>query len=157
LKSDRKLLLLWKEVAMNVAAILEQKGRGVTTAKPGASLLEVVNRLSAKRIGAIVIVEPSGEIAGILSERDVVRALSAHGLDCLHQPVSESMAPVVTCQEADTLDALMAMMTARRSRHLPVVTDNELVGIISIGDVVKHHVADVKMEAVAMREYIAQT
>jgi CBS domain-containing protein len=98
-----------------------------------------------------------GEIAGILSERDIVRALSAQGLNCLKQPVSESMTQVITCQETDTLDDLMTMMTARRSRHLPVVTDNELVGIISIGDVVKHHVAEVKMEAVAMREYIAQT
>lgn len=142
---------------MNVAAILKQKGRAVTTAKPGVSLLEVVNKLAAKRIGAIVIVGAKGEIAGILSERDVVRALSAQGPDCLKQPVSESMTQVVTCRETDTLDDLMAMMTARRSRHLPVVTDSELVGLISIGDVVKHHVAEVKMEAVAMREYIAQT
>jgi CBS domain-containing protein len=142
---------------MNVAAILKQKGRAVTTAKPNVSLLEVANKLATKRIGAIVIVGAKGEIAGILSERDIVRALSTRGPDCLNQPVSESMAQVVTCQETDSLEALMAMMTARRSRHLPVVTDDELVGIISIGDVVKHHVAEVKMEAVAMREYIAQT
>jgi CBS domain-containing protein len=70
--------------------ILEQKGLAVTTAKPGASLLEVVNRLAAKRIGAIVIVEPSGEIAGILSERDIVCALSTQGPDCLNQPVSKT-------------------------------------------------------------------
>jgi CBS domain-containing protein len=142
---------------MNVAAILKQKGRAVTTAKPCVSLLEVVHKLAGKRIGAIVIVGARGEIAGILSERDIVGALSKRGSDCLKQPVSESMTQVVTCRETDTLDDLMAMMTAQRTRHLPVVTDNELVGIISIGDVVKHHVADVKMEAVAMREYIAQT
>jgi CBS domain-containing protein len=142
---------------MNVASILKQKGRAVTTAKPNVSLLDVANKLATKRIGAIVIVGAKGEIAGIVSERDIVRALAAHGPDRLKQPVSESMRQVVTCQETDTLDDLMTMMTARRSRHLPVVTDNELVGIISIGDVVKHHVAEVKMEAVAMREYIAQT
>jgi CBS domain-containing protein len=142
---------------MNVAAILKQKDRTVATAKRGVSLLEVAKKLAAKRIGAIVITGSKGEIAGILSERDVVQALSAQGPDCLKQPVSESMTRVVTCRETDSLDDLMAMMTARRSRHLPVVTDNELVGIISIGDVVKHHVADVKMETVAMRDYITQT
>ena len=142
---------------MNVAAILKHKGRAVTTARPGVSLLEVANKLAAKRIGAIVIVGARGEISGILSERDIVRALSVRGPDCLKQPVSQSMTQVITCQETDTLDDLMAMMTARRSRHLPVVSDNELVGIISIGDVVKHHLAEVKMEAVAMREYIAHS
>jgi CBS domain-containing protein len=142
---------------MNVATILKYKGRAVVTAKPSTSLLEVTNKLAAKRIGAIVIVEARGEIAGILSERDIVRALSMQGPDCLKQPVSQSMTEVIACQETDTLDDLMAMMTARRSRHLPVVSDNELVGIISIGDVVKYHMAEVKMEAVATREYIAQS
>ena len=99
-----------------------------------------------------------GELAGIISERDIIRALSETGPDCLTQPVSETMTrQVVTCQETDTLDELMAMMTARRFRHLPVVTDGGLVGIISIGDVVKHHVAEIEMEATAMREYIAHS
>ena len=93
---------------MNVAAILKHKGRAVTTARPGVSLLEVANKLAAKRIGAIVIVGAKGEIAGILSERDIVRALSVAGPDCLKQPVSQSMTQVVTCQETDTLDDLMA-------------------------------------------------
>ncbi len=140
---------------MNVAAILKQKGRAVTTARPTMTLMEVAKKLAAKRIGAIVIVGRRGEVAGILFERDIIRALSAEGPDCLTQPVSQSMTKqVVTCQETDTLDELMAIMTARRFRHLPVVTDNALVGIISIGDVVKHHVAEVTMEATAMREYI---
>jgi CBS domain-containing protein len=143
---------------MNVAAILKHKGRAVTTASPSATLLEVANRLAAKRIGAIVVVGPRGEVAGIISERDIIRALSDNGPGCLAQPVSERMTrEVVTCQETDTLDELMAMMTARRFRHLPVVTDDALVGIISIGDVVKHHVAEVEMEATAMREYIAHS
>lgn len=143
---------------MNVASILRQKGRAVTTASPAMTLLEVANKLAAKRIGAIVVVGARGEVAGIISERDIIRALSQSGADCLTQPVSEMMTrQVVTCHEAETLDELMAMMTARRFRHLPVVTDGALVGIISIGDVVKHHVAEVEMEATAMREYITHS
>lgn len=143
---------------MNVATILKQKGRGVTTAKPNMTLMEVTNKLAAKRIGAIVIVGTGGELAGIISERDVIRALSAVGPDCLTQPVSQRMTRrVVTCQETDTLDELMAQMTERRFRHLPVMADGALVGIISIGDVVKRRVAEVKSEAIAMREYITHT
>ena len=143
---------------MNVAAILNQKGRAVTTARPIMTLMEVANKLAAKRIGAIVIVGARGEVAGIISERDIVRALSVVGPDCLTQPVSQSMTKkVVTCQETDTLEELMAMMTARRFRHLPVMADDELVGIISIGDIVKHHVAEVQMEASAMRQYITHS
>jgi CBS domain-containing protein len=143
---------------MNVGTILRQKGRAVTTAQPDVSLQEVANRLAAKRIGAIVVVGEGGEVCGIVSERDIVRALAAEGAAALAKPVAQSMTrQVVTCQETDTLDELMAMMTARRFRHLPVVTDGALVGIVSIGDVVKHHVAEVEMEATAMREYIAHS
>lgn len=143
---------------MNVAAILRQKGRAVTTASPSATLLEVANKLAAKRIGAIVVMGSDGGLAGIISERDIIRVLAEGGSESLSRPVSECMTKqVVTCQETDTLDELMAMMTARRFRHLPVVTDGALVGIISIGDVVKHHVAEVEMEATAMREYITHS
>jgi CBS domain-containing protein len=143
---------------MHVATILKQKGRAVTTAKPSTTLLEVVCKLAAKRIGAIVVVGVQGAVVGILSERDIVRALSLQGPGCLEQPVSEIMTrEVITCQETDTLDEIMAIMTARRFRHLPVVADGALVGIMSIGDVVKHHVAEVTMEATAMREYITHT
>ena len=142
---------------MNVAAILKQKGRAVTTATPIMTLMEVANKLAAQRIGAIVIVAARGEVAGIISERDIIRALSVVGPACLTQPVSHSMTKkVVTCQETDTLEELMAMMTARRFRHLPVMADDALVGIISIGDIVKHHVVEVGMETTAMREYIAR-
>jgi CBS domain-containing protein len=143
---------------MNVAAILKQKGRAVTTAQPTVTLLEVANKLAAKRIGAIVVVGARGEVAGIISERDVIHALAEAGPQCLTRPVAETMTrQVVTCQETDTLEELMALMTARRFRHLPVVTDGSLVGIISIGDVVKHHVAEVEMEATAMRDYITHS
>ena len=121
---------------INVAAILRQNGRAVTTVNPTTTLLEVANKLAAKRIGAIVIVGPKGTVAGIVSERDINRALSTQGPECLTRPVSESMTrQVITCQETDTLDELMSMMTERRFRHLPVITDHALVGIISIGDV----------------------
>ncbi|MGE0851251.1 MAG: CBS domain-containing protein [Hyphomicrobiaceae bacterium] len=143
---------------MNVAAILKQKGRAVSTVSPTASLLEAAQRLSTKRIGAVVVVGSRGEVAGIVSERDIIRALATEGAECLVRPVSEMMTRQVdTCQEADTLDELMAMMTARRFRHLPVITDGALVGIVSIGDVVKHHVAEVEMEATAMRDYITHS
>jgi CBS domain-containing protein len=143
---------------MNVAAILRQKGRAVTTANPSMTLLDVAGKLAARRIGAVVVVGTRGEVVGIISERDIIRALGEEGLAALKRPVGEIMTRlVVTCQETDTLDELMAMMTARRFRHLPVVTDNALVGIISIGDVVKHHVAEVEMEATAMREYITHS
>jgi CBS domain-containing protein len=143
---------------MNVAAILKYKGRAVTTAPPGVTLLEVSKRLAQRRIGAIVVVDARGELVGIVSERDIIRALSESGPDCLERSVGDIMTrKVVTCQETDTLDELMAMMTQRRFRHLPVVTDGELVGIVSIGDVVKHHVAEIEMEATAMRDYIAHS
>jgi len=143
---------------MNVAAILRQKGRAVTTVSPSVTLLDVANKLAAKRIGAIVVVGARGEVAGIISERDIIKALSEAGPECMSRSVSERMTrQVITCQETDTLDELMAMMTAKRFRHLPVVTDKALVGIISIGDVVKHHVAEVKMEATAMRDYITHS
>ena len=143
---------------MNVASILRQKGRAVTTASPSTSLLEISEKSAARGIGAIVLVGPGGEVAGIISERDIVRALGQRGRDCLGEPASTIMTKrVVTCQESDTLDELMGMMTARRFRHLPVVTDGALTGIISIGDVVKHHVAEVEMEATAMRDYITHS
>ncbi len=142
---------------MNVAAILKSKGRAVTTARPDATLLEISSRLAAKRIGAIVIVAEQGRIAGIISERDVIRTIAEHGADALARPVSASMTKgVVTCHESASLEELMEKMTQGRFRHLPVVDDAEaLVGIISIGDVVKHHIAEVEMEVSAMRGYLA--
>ena len=141
---------------MSVAAILRQKGRPITTARPTVTLMEVASKLAAKRIGAIVIVGAGGEVTGIISERDIIRALSMQGPACLTMPVSQSMSKkVVTCKETDTLHELMAMMTERRFRHLPVVTDGSLVGIVSIGDVVKNYVVEMQTEATAIREYIA--
>jgi CBS domain-containing protein len=142
---------------MNVATILKQKGRSVSTVPPTMTLLEVANRLAQKRIGVLIVVGAGGAIEGVISERDIIRLLAEAGVDSLQRPVAEAMTRhVVTCRETDTLSELMAMMTQRRFRHLPVVTDGDLVGIISIGDVVKHHVAEIEMEAAAMRAYIVR-
>lgn len=141
---------------MNVAAILKGKGRSVTSALPTATLSEISKTLAKDKIGAIVIVDEDDHVTGIISERDVIQTLSVKGGAGLDMPVRDVMTrDVVTCREADTLDQLMAKMTARRFRHLPVVEDETLCGIVSIGDVVKHHIAEVEMEASALREYIA--
>ena len=140
---------------MNVAAILKGKGRAVATARQDTPLQAIVEKLAAKRIGSVVIVGANGAVAGIISERDIIRALAESGAACLERPVSEFMTrQVVICTEADTLDQLMATMTAGRFRHIPVLEDGTLVGIVSIGDVVKHHIAEVEMEASALRTYL---
>jgi len=140
---------------MNVAAILKAKGHNVVTVRPDTTLEEVVRRLAQKRIGAIVVMGASGRIDGIISERDVIRVIAERGAACLEEPVARSMTRTVqTCDVADTLDELMAIMTAGRFRHLPVVEDDALAGIVSIGDVVKHHIAEVEMEASALKGYI---
>jgi CBS domain-containing protein len=143
-------------IAMHVASILKVKGHAVETVRADASLTAVAERLAAKRIGAVVVTERSGTIAGIVSERDIVHAIAKQGPSCMEWPVSEIMTrDVLTCSADDTIDELMSRMTARRCRHLPVVDGRKLTGIISIGDVVKHHIAEVEMEAMAMRDYIA--
>jgi CBS domain-containing protein len=141
---------------MNVNAILKLKGRAVSTARPDASLLDIVQKLGAKKIGAIVVVGDNGNVAGIISERDVIRAVAEHGTAALSLNVSEFMTrSVVSCPETSAIDELMEMMTKGRFRHLPVIEEGALVGIVSIGDVVKHHLAEVEMEVSAMRNYLA--
>jgi len=141
---------------MNVASILKAKGRAVSTVRPNATLLDVTRKLAPKKIGAVVVVGENGHVTGIISERDIIRAISDHGADALNMEVSEVMTrTVVSCQETSELDELMEVMTKGRFRHLPVVEDDALVGIISIGDVVKFHVAEVQMEVSAMRNYLA--
>ena len=140
---------------MHVAAILKEKGRAVETAGLQTTVMDVAARLSARRIGAIVITAADGSIAGIISERDVIRVIGQHGASALDWPVSEAMTRAVqTCRESDTIDTLMSVMTARRFRHLPVLENGRLAGIVSIGDVVKHRVAEVEHEATMMRDYI---
>lgn len=144
------------ETRMNVAAILKGKGRTVVTTQPDVSLQEVSRKLAEKKIGAIVVLGTGGGIDGIVSERDIIRSIGERGPGCLQEPVSRSMTRAVqTCDVDDTLDELMAKMTAGRFRHLPVVDGGKLAGIVSIGDVVKHHIAEVEMEASVLRGYIA--
>lgn len=141
---------------MNVAAILKAKGRAVSTAKPDMTVKDIAVKLATKKIGAIVIVGSSGRVEGIISERDIIRAIADAGELALRAPVADFMTrTVVSCQETTTLEELMGVMTKGRFRHLPVIEDEALVGIISIGDVVKHHIAEVEMEVSAMRGYLA--
>lgn len=141
---------------MNVDAILKAKGREVTTARSTDTLETVARQLAAGRIGAVVVVNERGGIEGIISERDIIRTIGTRGVASLQEPASKSMtAKVKFCEADDTLDELMATMTAGRFRHLPVVESGRLAGIVSIGDVVKHHIAAVEMEASVLRDYIA--
>lgn len=140
---------------MTVARIINEKGRDVVVVAPGATLAEIVATLAEKRIGAVLVVE-AGKIRGVLSERDIVRAVARDGGEALVKLASEVMTSrVITCTTEDTIHAVMQKMTAGRFRHLPVVEDGRLAGIISIGDVVKHRIEEVEREADQIREYIA--
>ena len=141
---------------MNVDAILRGKGRDVATIRPDARIAEAVRMLRVKGIGAIVVSEDGRHVDGILSERDVVHALDDGGGPVLERPVSGLMtAQVVTCAPDDRIENLMALMTQRRIRHLPVLRDGELYGIVSIGDVVKNRLDEVEYEASSLRSFIA--
>jgi CBS domain-containing protein len=132
------------------------KGRGVVTASPDTTLLDFAKLLERHGIGCVVIAGEDGNVSGIVSERDLVRAIGESGAKALKEPVSAYMTKsVVTAREADTIDRLMAEMTTHRFRHMPVVERGRLIGIVSIGDVVKMRIAEAEMEAAAMREYIA--
>jgi CBS domain-containing protein len=144
------------EEAMNVATILKMKGREVATAAAQATLMEISRDLAEHKVGAMVIVDDAGQVTGIISERDIVRAISSHGADVLSRSAGDFMTRgVVTCSEEDTLAELMERMTDGRFRHLPVVDGDKLVGIVSIGDVVKERISEAESEAEAMRSYIA--
>ncbi|MDQ3560129.1 MAG: CBS domain-containing protein [Pseudomonadota bacterium] len=140
---------------MTVANIINEKGSDVVTTSPDRSLAEVAAILSEKRIGAIVVVE-NDTIRGIISERDIVRALASHGSEALRKLAADCMtARVVTCRPEDTINDVMHKMTSGRFRHLPVVEDGRLGGIVSIGDIVKRRIEEVEREAEQIREYIA--
>ena len=141
---------------MTVKAILEQKGRDVVTIGPDASLGEAVQMLAEKRIGAIVVTRNGGRIAGIVSERDIVRTIARMGASALEESVASVMTPkVLVCRESNTVNEVMETMTRERFRHLPVERDGVLVGIVSIGDVVKRRIEDVEREAEDIKAYIA--
>ena len=140
---------------MNAATILKFKGSGVVTTTANKSLLDIAKLLAEHGIGCIVIVGNDDKIAGIVSERDLMRAIGQAGPKVLNEPVSDFMTKnVVTAREADTSERLMSEMTVHRFRHVPVVELGRLIGLISIGDLVKMQIADVEMEAAATREYV---
>ena len=141
---------------MIIGQILKSKARGVMTARPDDTIHEISLRLASRKIGAIVIVGDSGQVVGIISERDIIRLIAEHGAEALKMPVSSGMTRgVVSCTRSCTIEEIMDTMTRGRFRHLPVIEDDVLVGIVSIGDVVKHHNAEVELEVTAMRGYLA--
>ncbi len=140
---------------MNVDTILGRKGRSVFTISPHATILEAANLLKDKRIGALVVSADGTSALGIISERDIIHGIGERGAAILDQSVGEVMTrDVQTCTPEDTGDALLATMTERRFRHLPVIEDSKLAGIVSIGDVVKSRLDEIEREAEAMRDYI---
>ena len=141
---------------MTVEHILQNKGRDVVSIAPQRTLADAARLLSERRIGAVVVCEPGRPVLGILSERDIVRAVAARGGEALQDPVSGRMTrEVVTCTRASAINEVMEIMTRGKFRHVPVVEDGKLTGIVSIGDIVKHRLAEVEAETAAMREYIA--
>jgi CBS domain-containing protein len=140
---------------MTVSIILAGKGRDVVTIEPSATLGAAVELLADKHIGAVLILGADRRIAGILSERDIVRALAERGRGALDEPVSASMTRrVSTCHEREAISSIMERMTTGKFRHIPVVEQDRLTGIVSIGDVVKHRLNEVEHDAATMRDYI---
>ena len=140
---------------MNVQTIIRDKGSDVTTCGPTDSLASIATVLSDNKIGAVVIMQGRA-IAGILSERDIVRAVARDGARALERPARDYMTKkVITCAMHETINEVMQKMSGGRFRHLPVVEDGALAGLVSIGDVVKRRIAEVEKEAETIREYIA--
>ena len=141
---------------MKVSTILKEKGDKVITLEGETRLEDAIKALAQHRIGAVVILDSREQIAGVFSERDAVRAIGEEGAAALQRPISDLMTrKVISCSLEDTHDQVLERMTEGRFRHLPVVEGGRLIGIITIGDVVKHKIASSESEAEAMREYIA--
>jgi CBS domain-containing protein len=141
---------------MRIADVLRGKGAAVATIQPDATVAELLAGLAERNIGAMVVVGGQG-VAGMVSERDVVRQLHRHGPDVLSRPVSDIMtATVATCAKSDTVDSISVLMTQSRVRHVPVVDGGELIGIVSIGDVVKSRMEELEAEQQQLQSYITQ-
>ncbi len=139
---------------MHVQAILGNKGAQIVSMSPHATILEACRLLAEHRIGAILVLD-GDRVTGMFSERDVVRAMTEKGSAALDIPVSEVMTrDVLTCKPEDSVDDIMAVMTARRVRHLPVLAEGRLAGIVSIGDVVKYRLDEAALEVDSLREYV---
>ena len=141
---------------MTVSRILKEKGRDVLTTQPHRTMQEVAALLGERGVGAVVVSDAAGHVLGMLSERDVTRAVGQGGPQALADPVSRHMSSrITTVGEDATIEQLMRTMTIGRFRHIPVVENDRLVGIVSIGDIVKRHVDALHFEREALREYIA--
>jgi CBS domain-containing protein len=140
---------------MNVKAILSSKGSKVITIEPTATLEAAIGVLARHRIGALVVLGADQRLIGILSERDIVRVLAERGAAALQEPLAAVMTrKVSTCSESDSISAIMEQMTDGKFRHVPVIDQDRLVGIISIGDVVKYRLMEMERESEALRDYI---
>ncbi len=139
---------------MHVADILRAKGTAVVTVRPGLTIDHLAQRLRAERIGAAIVSEDGASVDGIVSERDIVGALATHGTHTVAMTVGELMTKaVVTCSPDDTISQVAKLMTNRRIRHVPVMDGGRLAGIVSVGDVVKHRMDELELEANVMRDY----
>jgi len=140
---------------MIVKAILSAKGGDVISIDPTATLDTAVKTLAEHKIGALLVLGTDRRVIGILSERDIVRALAARGAGVLAEPLAQVMTrKVVTCSESDSVGVLMERMTTGKFRHLPVIEDERVIGVVSIGDVVKHRLQEIEQESAALRDYI---
>ncbi len=143
---------------MHVSDILKHKGADVVTRRPEDSVLSIARLLSAKRIGAIVIVDGRGAVAGIISERDIVHAIAVKGDRALEIPARDVMTrDVISCTANDIITAVMKTMTNRRVRHVPVIEDGKLKGMVSIGDIVKNRLDESELETRVLRDYVHAT
>jgi CBS domain-containing protein len=140
---------------MTAAMILKDKGTTVHRIECRATLCDAAKMLTERKIGAVIVVDDDSRLVGVFSERDIVRALAEHGPKALARSVRDFMSDkVVTCTETDTVGTLSELMTDRRVRHIPVMRRGELVGIVSIGDVVKHRLAEKELETDSLKQYI---
>jgi CBS domain-containing protein len=141
---------------MRIADVLRNKGAAVTTINPDATVRELLAGLAEQNIGAMVVVGDEG-VVGIVSERDVVRHLHTHGASALTRPISTIMTTMVaTCSKTDTVDEISVLMTKNRVRHVPVLDGKKLIGIVSIGDVVKTRMEELQAEQEQLHSYITQ-
>ncbi len=141
---------------MTIAAILKHKGRDVVQLGPETSIAEAARRFAARGIGAMLVCSPEGDLLGILSERDVVRSLAAHGAETLSMTAADLMTrSITTASERTTVPEAMEMMTVGRFRHLPVLDGGQVVGIVSIGDIVKARMTQQEQEVDSLKAYVA--
>ena len=140
---------------MHVSDILSSKGADVIATGPGETVSATARLLNVKRIGAVVVRDAEGAVIGMISERDIIRGVAVNGARALEMQVRDLMTTeVVSCKTTDTIGEVMKQMTAKRFRHVPVIEDGEIKGMISIGDVVKHRLEESEMEARVLRDYV---